>query len=186
MTYTLLCLNYTFNSWDLYTSGYLEAAKSLVNATSNKRGSLDTLVYPTVFLYRHYLELRLKSIIAEGEELLGGQGKRPSHHNLDLLWKTTRKIIEEVFSKEPKEPVEAVEECIGQFCNQDLQSFAFRYPVDKSGNRNLKEVNLLNVRQFREVMHRVSSFLESASCGISTVSVRQTHVRRRRPMAAVS
>jgi hypothetical protein len=161
------CLNFTFDSWDLYTSGYLEAAQLLVDATSNKRGSLDTMIYPMAFLYRHYLELRLKSIIVEGGELLGGRGKRPSHHNLDLLWKTARRIIEEIYSKESKEPIWAVEECIEQFCALDLQSFAFRYPVDKSGNRNLKEVSLLNVRQFGEVMNRISSFLESVSCGIS-------------------
>jgi hypothetical protein len=171
------CLNFTIDSWELYTSGYLQAAQLLVNATSNKRGSLDTMIYPTAFLYRHYLELRLKSIIVEGGELLRGQGKLPLHHNLDSLWKSARQIIEEVYLKDPREPVQAVEECMEQFCALDLQSFAFRYPVDKSGNRNLREVSLLNVRQFGEVMDRVSSFLESVSCGISAYL---NHVRSAR------
>lgn len=160
-------VNFAFDSWDLYASGYLQAAQLLVKAIVNTRRSPDAVVYPIAFLYRHYLELRLKTIITEGQELLDRRVELPMHHNLDVLWKTARKIIEEVYSKDPKGPVEAVEECMVQFCDLDRQSFAFRYPADKLGNRYLEGLKLLNVRQLGEVMDRISTFLESASAGIA-------------------
>jgi len=53
-----------------------------------------------------------------------------------------------------------------EFCNLDPQSFAFKYPFDKSGKRHLAKLKLLNVRQLGEVMERISTFLESVSQGI--------------------
>jgi len=160
-------INSALDSWDLYASGYLQAAQMLIKAIVNTRESPDAVVYPIALLYRHYLELRLKTIITEGQELLGQRVELPMHHNLDVLWKTGREIMEEVYSKDPKEPVKALEECMVQFCNLDRRSYAFRYPADKLGNRYLKELKLLNVRQLGEVMDRISSFLESVSTGIA-------------------
>jgi hypothetical protein len=160
-------INSAFDGWDLNASGYLQAAQLLVKAIVNTRESPDAVVYPIAFLYRHYLELRLKTIITEGQELLGQRVELRMDHNLDGLLKTARKIIEEVYSKDPKEPVKAVEECMVQFCNLDRQSYAFRYPADKLGNRYLKDLKLLNVRQLGEVMDRISGFLESVSTGIA-------------------
>jgi len=150
-------VNSCFDSWDLRASGFLEAAKILVKENVNSRRSPDAVVYPIAFLYRHYLELRLKAITIQGQELLNRRAEIPMVHDLKVLWKTARK----------KEPVEAVEESIVQFCNLDRHSLAFRYPTDKSGNRLLPPLKLLNVRQLGEVMERISKFLESVSSGIA-------------------
>jgi hypothetical protein len=112
---------------------------------------------PIGFLYRHYLELRLKTIIGQGKKLLNRCPGFPEDHYLDLLWKTARKIIEEIYSEDPKETLEAVDESMVEFCNLDRHSFAFRYPFDRSGKRPLAKLKLLNVRQLGEVMERIST-----------------------------
>jgi hypothetical protein len=110
---------------DLYASGYLEAAQIVVEAIVSSRRSPDAVVYPIGFLYRHYLELRLKTIIDQGKKLLNRRPGFPETHDLDLLWKTARKIIEEIYWKDPKETVEAVHESMVQFCDLDKDSYAF-------------------------------------------------------------
>jgi hypothetical protein len=102
----------------------LQAAQLLVKAIVNTGQSPDAVVYPIAFLYRHYLELRLKTIISEGQEVLNQRAEFPTIHTLDVLWKTARKIIEEIYSKDPKEPVEAVEESMVQFCDLDVHAMA--------------------------------------------------------------
>jgi len=59
--------------WDAYASGYLEAANLLVEKALETGQRTDTLIYPVAFLYRHYLELRLKEITIQGGELISGQ-----------------------------------------------------------------------------------------------------------------
>lgn len=57
--------------WDLYADGYREAADHLVERIVEGQSlTLDTIVYPIVFLYRQYLELRLKQLIPLSGRLL--------------------------------------------------------------------------------------------------------------------
>ena len=64
------CLGWAPNKWDAYAVGYKDAADIVVEkATTTGRG-LDTLVYPIAFLYRHYLELRLKELTTQCQQLL--------------------------------------------------------------------------------------------------------------------
>jgi hypothetical protein len=57
------CINFTFDRFNLYARGYLQAAELLVETIVNTHRSPHAVVYPIAFLYRHYLELRLKKII---------------------------------------------------------------------------------------------------------------------------
>jgi hypothetical protein len=141
-------------------------AKIVVEETVSNRRSPDGVVYPIGFLYRHDPKLRLKTIIDQGKKLLNRRPGFPEDHDLDLLWNIARKIIEEIYSKDPKETLESVDESMVEFCNLDQQSIAFRYLFDKSGKRSLAQLKLLNVRRLGEVMERISTFLESVSQGI--------------------
>jgi hypothetical protein len=162
-----VCLNFRFDTWNLYARGYRQAAQRLVESVLISDTSPDTLIYPIAFLYRHHLELRLKIIIAEGQELLNLKSDFPAHHRLDLLWKTVRQILEEFYANDPKDVLGWVENCLLEFSKLDLQSFAFRYPSDKLGNQTLKGLENLNVQQFAKTMEGISNFLEGAGSGIS-------------------
>jgi HEPN domain-containing protein len=164
------CLNYMSDSWELFISGYKKAADLIVNQVKKTKSHRDLLVYPIVFLYRQYLELRLKYLIKEGSKLIGSYDDFPKTHKLDKLWKKTRKILDEAFpedSEESKEQLDIIENLIKQFVSIDPDSFAFRYPTNKKGNTSLPRIKHINLRNLSEVMSRIETILDGASSSIT-------------------
>ena len=161
------CLNYLHDGWTLYADAYKRAGDLLVEHNKENYKDKDLLIYPVVFLYRQYIELRLKELIQEGNQLLDIPEKFPKHHRIDELWKHCRRILEKVWPGGPADDLEAVEECILQFSEKDHTSMAFRYPTDKNGNPSLPGLRNINLRNLAEVIARIGSLLDAASSGIS-------------------
>jgi len=160
-------LNWALKGWDAYASGYLEAANLLVEKALETGQRTDTLIYPVAFLYRHYLELRLKEITIQGGELISGQREFRLVHALDELWNSVRLILEKVWPNGPTIDLDAVEKVILQFHNLDLTSEAFRYPVDRKHNATLSTLKHVGPRNLRDVMRRTAGLLEASSSAIS-------------------
>ena len=163
------CLNKFGEDWYAYTEGYRRAADTLVeHITQRCRYDVDFLVYPIVFLYRQHLELRLKTLIIDGNRLYDNPPGFPKTHKIDILWKECRKILEKVWPKGPKEEIDAVEICIVEFSKIDPKSEAFRYPVDRDETPILpSELKRINVRHLADSMAKVANFLDGAHCGIT-------------------
>src|SRR2546422_1071238 len=93
------------------------------------------MVFPITFLYRHYLELRLKTLIWDGDATDGQPARRlDNEHGLMRLWRQLRPTIERWFSDCPQPEVDTVEGVLGQFDDLDFKSQAARYPTDKDKN----------------------------------------------------
>ena len=130
--YNNACVNWFHDPLELYATAYKEAAEKLVKDVITSRRQRDTLVYPIVFLYRHYIELRLKEIIRAGRKFLDEPGDFPKHHRVDELWPFAKGIIERVFENaEDKPDFEFVEHILAEFSRYDPESFSFRYPTSK-------------------------------------------------------
>ena len=160
------CLNFTPYEWDLYAQGYKLAADLLVQHVKRTGEDQDTLVYPIVFLYRQYLELRLKELIKEGTQLVGTPDGLSKTHNIDKLWAQCRTIIEKVWPEGPSGDLDAVKNCIHQFSEKDPCSTAFRYPRDTDGRRSLPDLRPINLLHLSTVMDGLSSLLEGLSTAI--------------------
>lgn len=160
------CLNFFHNNWDLYAIGYKDAADILVQAVLKAPGQQDILVYPIVFLYRQYIELRLKEIIKKGSVLLVTFNEIPFDHNIDVLYKKCKEMLEEVCPKGSLIGLDVVNDFINQFIAIDPGSFAFRYPTDKKGKSSLTIKNI-NLNNLAEVMRGMANTLDGASAGIS-------------------
>lgn len=161
------CLNYCPDPLDLYALGYKRAGDFLAQHVIKTRRHQDVLVYPLVFLYRQYLELRLKELIKAGSLLIDKSQRFPKHHSINVLWKQCRKILEEAFPEDSSEDFDSVEDCIKQFSEHDPSSTAFRYPTDKKGKKSLPGLTHINLKIFSEIMDNLASLLEAASTGIS-------------------
>jgi hypothetical protein len=162
------CVNWCHDPLELYATAYKEAAEKLVKEVVNSHRHQDTLVYPIVFLYRQYIELRLKEIIREGRKLLEEPGDFPMHHRIHELWPIAKTIIEKVFENEEGKPdFGFVEHVLAEFSNYDPESFSFRYPTDKKGNNPLSGLTHINVRHLAETINRLAEILDGASVGIS-------------------
>lgn len=162
------CLNWYHDPTEIYIIGYKEAADSLVESIANRKGSADSLIFPIVFLYRHYIEIRLKSLLQDGCRLLDREYKQKSEHQLSKLWPKVRTILNELWPDEDGEDLKAIDSLITQFEEVDPRSTTFRYPKDFYGNNSLNlEIPRVNLRNLAEVVDAMSTILEGSAGAIS-------------------
>jgi hypothetical protein len=161
------CLNFCPDKFGLYASGYKKAGDLLVAYVIKERINQDILVYPIVFLYRHYIELRLKELIRKGNLLLDSPGRFPQHHLIDKLWSECRKILKKIWPEENADDLNEIEKYINDFSECDPTSTAFRYPKDKKDKESLSGLTHINLRGFSDVILKISSLLDGADLGIS-------------------
>lgn len=161
------CLNVTHDNWFAYIEGYKQAADIIVNHVGETHRSQDFLVYPTVFLYRQYIELLLKKIIIDGSHLLDKDAKITESHYLDKLWVRCRKIIEEVWPDGDKQVLDRIEQSILNFVNVDPSSTSFRYPIDKNDNPSLPGIRHINLRNLSDMIKSTTTDLEGVYFCIS-------------------
>lgn len=162
------CLNWQFDNWELYASGYKTAGDVLVQHIIETRSDRDTLVFPIVFNYRQYLELRCKEIIRVGRMLSDEAAEFPKTHDIRILWAICRDIIAELEPSASIADLEAIDEAIEQFCSVDPKSEGFRYPEDRQGKSSIPAgLHIINLRQLRDVIARVASFFDGVSMAFS-------------------
>ena len=152
-------LGWAHHSWGLYAAGYKDAADALVEALSLRKASLDSVVYPLVFLYRQGLELQLKLILPLARRLAGKEAVEDHKHFLLPLWSELRKLMEQLDPRDDDKELPAIEIFIRQLDAVDPASFAFRYPTTKKGEVSLPELRHVNVRHLSEVMDSVFMLL---------------------------
>ncbi len=167
-SYLNACLHVTPEGWDTYAEGYKRAGDILVQYVVDNGRDQDFLVYPVAFLYRQYLELRLKELILVGSRLLGKDADIPMEHDLEKLWRKARLNIEKVWphSQTTKAHLDAVEERLKELCGVDPGSDAFRYPEDKEGSPTLIRVLNINLKHLKDVIQGISNVLDGSSTGM--------------------
>ena len=164
--------------WESYAAGYKEAGDLLARRFLKTCHGNDILTYPMVFLYRHYLELRLKQLIIFGQKALNeptaSRQKLSENHELLELWKSCREILGKLADKRfwPRDPVSrlvGVGMLIGEFYKKDPRGTNFRYPVTKmnqGGQPTLPQLNCVGVRNLYKAMQRLDSFFGAHIAGI--------------------
>ena len=145
--------------WDIYATGYKDAADALVGALAERKASLDSVVYPLVFLYRQGLELHLKLILPLARRLVGKEAVADHQHGLMPLWSELRRHLEQLGPPESDKELPAIEDFIRQLDTVDPGSFAFRYPTNKKGEVSLPDLRHVNVRHLSEIMDSVFMLL---------------------------
>lgn len=137
---------------DIYAAGYKDAADAILYALSERRTSLDSVIYPLVFLYRQGLELQIKLILPLARQLANSPAKEDHSHSLIPMWAELRTLLNELSPHACDQEVPAMEQFLHQLAEIDPQSFAFRYPEDKKGQLSLPDLHHINVRHLSEVM----------------------------------
>lgn len=149
-------------SWHRYAGGYRLAANALVEYGILHRFNLNFIIYPILFLYRQYLELCLKEIIADTSELLGKEVRVCITHNIQVLWREARENLAAVLRDSATGELERVGTAIEQFCAADPTSMAFRYPTGTRGEPIHPPIEHVNVRALADAMTLVANVLETA------------------------
>ena len=155
------------DEWDKYADGYKQAGDSLVESLPKSEWQVNQIVFPVLFLYRHYIELRLKELLRKSGELLDSTTDVPKEHSLRCLWKLVRPRIETILgSKEVKHDSDAVEARIHELDAVDPNSIEARYPDDGAGNPTLKSIAYVDLGHLRDVVNDMSYVLDGASSAL--------------------
>lgn len=123
--------------------------------------------YPILFLYRQYLELRLKELIVVSAAFLSQEVTPPRIHKLLPLWTQVRPNLEELWGDEDAlAQNDDIQERLTEFDALDPISDEFRYPVDKKSVPHFDETVYINLKRVKAVVGAIGLFLDGASAGI--------------------
>lgn len=160
-------LHVTPDEWDTYAEGHKSAGDIAVQYVVENNWYQDFLVYPIVFVYRHYLELRLKELYFVSSRLLDQHVDMPTGHDLLVCWNRVRSNIETVWSDaRTKHTLDIIEDRLKELNSVDIRSDSFRYPVDKQGKPTLAGLRHINLKHLKEVVQGISNFLDDSSIGM--------------------
>lgn len=161
-------LNSVLNvDWDAYAEGYKKAGDTLVQYVVDNNRDQDFLVYPIVFMYRQYLELRLKELLLVSSNLYDQDIVIPKDHNILSLWRKVRLNIEQTWpDSQAGNHNDEIEERIKELYSIDPGSYAFRYPEDTKGEPSLAGIEHINLKRLRNVIQAISNVLDGSSLGM--------------------
>jgi hypothetical protein len=152
----------------LYSQGYLKAANLIYASIEESAVFQNTLVYPMIFNYRQFLELRLKELSFIGNRYLGIDKDFKEVHFLKELWNEYK---DNILSKlEPDlDPalLENVERLIDEFETEDPNSMNYRFPhkkLAKGASPSTREESLsrqtLDLKNFKATIDKLIHVLD--------------------------
>jgi hypothetical protein len=167
------CLNYGLDSWMLYADGYWRAAELLVEHVETTHEDQDFLIFPVLFLYRHYVELRLKQLMKSASDLLGRPYTVTHSHDLVVLWSEAARSLAEVGQEfgdrpDPKQFADTKRR-LRELELIDPESMAFRYPEDRKHNAHLAGVHYINFGVVQTEMKKIAEVLDGAELSLSVM-----------------
>ena len=153
------------DAWAQLTNSYKEAADRLVSVTS------DSFSYamhgaPIMFMYRHYIELRLKSLLLDAGELLDEPQDIPAQHYIRTLWQRVRSLLLKISPGSDGDWFTRADQVINEFDRLDPTSFAFRYPVGRDGQASTAPHLYVDPRVVQQMIGELDILLSGAASQI--------------------
>ncbi|MFC7356704.1 hypothetical protein ACFQO1_03320 [Jejudonia soesokkakensis] len=155
-------MNKSFQEFGNYADCYQTAALNLIDQSLADSKLRDYHIYPIIFLIRHYLELRLKEL-TQGLIFCKNQKRDfPKHHDIKLLWGEFKAEYAAIGQNPNDAQFQAADELIKEMSYFDPISMAFRYPVDKEGNKTQK-LEYVNLNNLKDSFIRISFLLDGVA-----------------------
>lgn len=140
--------------------GYKRAGDILIQAALSERYDRDSLVFPALFNYRHYIELALKAIIEDHGAFAGVSLGLKKTHKLPKLWQLFVEIAAAFGHDCSDAAAMAVVGCINELVTVDASSTAFRYASNNGVPATL--ANGIDLVSLHDVMNGIENFFECA------------------------
>ena len=155
------------NTWDVIAEGYRLAAEKLADAVLSMGTGQDCLVYPICFMYRCYLEIRLKELLVSAQPGIHVIGYR---HDLLKLWKDAEPLVRQ-YSGAPTGNIDRIEPVLRRFHEIDPAGDGFRYPFSAKGARNLRLLTEIDIGELNQTMSAIAGELDGASTGLYEAAI---------------
>jgi hypothetical protein len=157
------CVGENGGPYDLidYGKGFFDGAQEIVVAVKERNGTVDLLVYPICFSFRHGIELYVKALVQTASKFNGSKRTYQKNHSIDEYWT----MIVEEFDKLDDRVIDKTEigiagDIIADFVQIDPTGQVFRYPEDLKGNAHLTGLKLINVEVLSDGMKMLHGLLE--------------------------
>ncbi len=159
-----------------HPKAFKDAAELILDAQESVKRHNDRLIFPVLYLYRHYLELQLKELVILGvkcgkfklEEVNDKKKGDLRRHDLDKLWKLVKPFLVESYPKDNR--VLYTELIVDDFhlLDKDGQILRFDREKDTLNKRPYKEILpcQITLAELREKMSKVFDHLDSSYGGI--------------------
>jgi hypothetical protein len=127
---------------------------------SSGEWTIDILIYPAAFSFRHGIELYLKHMVHLFDEI-ANSGAYTKTHSLQDNWSVFERqaIANKDGSFDPVE-LSIAKDIIDDFCNIDPTGQVFRYPEDIKGNKHLIGLGVINVEVLEDGMRVLHELFE--------------------------
>lgn len=142
-----------------YCRGYFFAAKTLAEKVVTERSNLDISIYPMFYLYRHAIELGLKSAWVANSYVDSGKRGIISGHDLNKIWKKLKSkliVIEEI----ENETISIMDKIINDVCEFDHSAEEFRFPESLSQELYLQDKSHINILALFKTMEVAENIVE--------------------------
>ena len=144
-----------------YADGYRFAAEQLVSELKDTGHLINFVIYPIVYLYRHYVELTLKIATSQARALAGEGCEFPKDHKISEIWSELKGRIKRCDYGIESKQLNEVDEIIVEFSKFDPDSFAFRFPRSKKNVPNVgAPLERINIQNFEARMMVFSNFFD--------------------------
>jgi hypothetical protein len=163
----LLFADWMSGDWYAYADAYKDAADMLVDQIKENWSPHDPLILPIIFLYRHFVELKLKWIVFQ-LDLIGGTHP-PSglkgQHDLRSLWAYVKYHLTCLRSHSESQTIEGLEMLIRELSDLDPKSIRFRYSHDRK-DQAFALPHQISMQHFKEGMGKLADGLLYIEAGI--------------------
>jgi hypothetical protein len=156
--------------WVELSAAYKNAADSLADAAIKQERNECGDLYPIVFLYRHFIELELKSLVAlslihsSKEKLVEYAEKILGGHNPERLLDCLTSNLEDLEYLRESAEFTVFKLIVKELTGYDPSSTAFRYSVTKALDPtqvNLHGLSITNLRNVAQRFAQTCLFLRS-------------------------
>lgn len=161
-----------------YVQGFERAAKVLGDHVAEHRSDVDALAMPILFCYRQWVELTLKDLWLEGGKLREVSADPLLTHDLRVLWRHVRPIIEDAWPEGDRAELDRLEVILHELADSDgPKGTGFRYATDTTGEASLPGDLDINLHNVRAVMQKVARLLDGAAEGVAEMVEYQAEMR---------
>ncbi len=142
--------------WDKYMDGYYWAAHQCVE-TIGSEFTEEYKAYPILFLYRHYLELMLKSLLMTACNAFKCDiPPDASDHNLLKLWAMLETVVEKHRMRPILKGTGDIRRVLAQVTQIDPSSMEMRYGLKKDFETpSMNESKRMSLRNIQTVMRKM-------------------------------
>lgn len=155
---------------DFHATGYRLAAETLLRPflddPEGTVGGRDSVVLSVLFLFRHYLELRFKGIIVNGQMLEGQRAQWRDGHDLEDLWNEAQKLCSAVYGSPGPARFVTIADCVSDLSQIDPASQSFRDAPDRKDRPMFDHLDI-GLQTLSATIMSIGDFLDDISMDLS-------------------